>query len=375
MNPIISSTRLAEYITETLPWAHGHQVKAITTFVDAIFETQTGNQAQLARTQGKQEAALKRLSRLLHNERLDPHDLAEGVLYQALRQVPKHGRVRLTIDWTTEDEQHLLVISLVVGRRATPIYWRAYDQRRLKGRTRRYEMAVLKRAFKLIFSHVAPGRIRLTADRGFADTELFSLLDQWRIRFIIRVRGNVKVRREGDWIKLRHLRFLGNERRRTLGRIEYCESSPQQLFLTMSRARGKNGRWGIWYLISNCSLRAGRMAAEYGFRFDCEEGFRDAKWWLGFKQARIRDIAAWSRLFALFAIALLALLTLGMAILIADPVKARILLRRVISRRKGRCELSLMAAMLALLQRDRTLLEALSPAVKFNLEASLHNVS
>jgi hypothetical protein len=56
-------------------------------------------------------------------------------------------------------------------------------------------------------------------------------------------------------------------------------------------------------------------------------------------------------------------------------VKARILLRRVISRRKGRCELSLMAAMLALLQCDRTLLEALSPAVKFNLEASLHKVS
>lgn len=375
MNQILSSTRLAEYITATLPWAHGHQIKAITAFVGAIFETQTGNQAQLARTQGKQEAALKRLSRLLHNERLDPHALAEGVLHQALRQVPRHGRVRLTLDWTSEDEQHLLVISLVVGRRATPIYWRAYDQRSLKGRTRRYEMAVLKRAFKLIFSYVAPGRIRLTADRGFADTELFSLLDQWKIRFIIRVRGNVKVRREGKWIKLQHLRFLGNERRRTLGRIEYCESAPQQLFLTMSRARGKNGRWGIWYLISNCSMRAGRMAAEYGFRFDCEEGFRDAKWWLGFKQARIREIAAWSRLFALFAIALLALLTLGMTTLITDPVKARILLRRVISRRKGRCELSLMAAMLALLQCDRTLLEALSPAVKFNLEASLHNVS
>ena len=242
MKQFLSSIRLAEYITGILPWAHGHQVKAITVFVSAIFETQTGCQAQLARTQGKQEAALKRLSRLLHNERLDPHALAEGVLRQALRQVPQHGRVRLTLDWTSEDQQHLLVISLVVGRRATPIYWRAYDQRTLKGRMRRYEMAVIKRAFAIIFSSIAPPRIRLTADRGFADTDLFTLLDQWGIRFIIRVRGSVKVRREGKWIKLNRLRFLGNERRRTLGRIEYCESAPQQLFLTMSRARGKNGR-------------------------------------------------------------------------------------------------------------------------------------
>jgi hypothetical protein len=63
MNQILSSTRLAEYITATLPWAHGHQLKPLTTFVGAIFETQTGRQAQLARTQGKQEAALKRCHR------------------------------------------------------------------------------------------------------------------------------------------------------------------------------------------------------------------------------------------------------------------------------------------------------------------------
>jgi hypothetical protein len=32
-----------------------------------------------------------------------------------------------------------------------------------------------------------------------------------------------------------------------------------------------------------------------------EEGFRDAKWYLGFKQARIVCIQAWSQLFALEA--------------------------------------------------------------------------
>jgi len=73
-----STTRLQDYIKELLPWAHGHQVKSIATFVAAILEKQTGNQAELARTQGNQEAAVKRLSRLIHNERLNPKVFPNG---------------------------------------------------------------------------------------------------------------------------------------------------------------------------------------------------------------------------------------------------------------------------------------------------------
>ena len=100
------TTRLAEYIANLLPWAPGHQLKAITTFVDAIIDKQTGNQAELARGLGNQEAAVKRLSRLLHNKRLAPHRLADAVLEQALRQLPPQGRVRLALDWTIEGMQH-----------------------------------------------------------------------------------------------------------------------------------------------------------------------------------------------------------------------------------------------------------------------------
>ena len=45
----------------------------------------------------------------------------------------------------------------------------------------------------------------------------------------------------------------------------------------MSRTRNKHGHWGVWYWVSNRPLRAKRMAAEWGYRFCCEEGFRDAK--------------------------------------------------------------------------------------------------
>lgn len=375
MNNDSHLTRIHDYIKETLPWAHGHQLHALTTFVSAIFDTQTGCQAKLARTQGNQEAACKRLSRLLHNERLSPKRLAESVAHQALSQVPRCGKVRLTIDWTTEGQQHLLTVSLVIGRRAVPIYWRAYDQRVLKGRTHSYERAVIKRAFKLIFQYVKPRRVRLTADRGFADEPLFALLQQLRIRFVIRVKGCVKVCFRRQWRKLNRFGFSGNCRQQTLGHLLYCEKSPRRLWLHQSRARNRQGRWETWSLVSNFAREARRAATEYARRFSCEEGFRDAKWYLGFKQARVKDIRAWSRLFALFVLALLMLVTLGTFCLLRGDDRAKELLRGVASRRRGRCELSLVSAMLSLLQQDRSLLACLLSFTKFKLETTLDNVS
>ena len=81
------TTRLRDYIAEVLPWAHGHQLKGITIFVNAIIEKQTGNQAELARGLGNQEAAVKRLARLLHNERLAPHRLADAVVQRLLQKI------------------------------------------------------------------------------------------------------------------------------------------------------------------------------------------------------------------------------------------------------------------------------------------------
>ena len=206
------TTRLMNYITAVLPWAHGHQLKGITTFVGTIIEKQTGTQAELARGLGNQEAAVKRLFRLLHNERLAPHRLADAVLAQALRQLPPTGKVRLTIDWTIEGTQHLLVVSLVTGGRAVPIYWRAYDATVLKGRMRRYETAVIRRAMTRVHQALGPRRVLVTADRGFADVALVDVLTALGVEFLIRVKGSTKVCVQGRWRQLHTLSFAGNAR-------------------------------------------------------------------------------------------------------------------------------------------------------------------
>ncbi len=369
------TTRLAEYIKEVLPWAHGHQLKAITTFVTAIIDKQTGTQAALARTVGNQEAATKRLSRLIHNERLRPHALADAVLAQALRQLPRTGKVRLAIDWTIEGEQYLLVVSLVTGGRAVPVYWRGYDQAVLKGRMRRYEMAVIKRVLRRVRRRVGRRRLRVTADRGFADVALCDLLEAFETIYIIRVKSSTKVYLGGAWRQLQSLCFVSNARQRNVGRVSYCASSPHTLWVGMSRARNAAGEWEVWYLLSNRVARVGQMAGEYARRFGCEQGFRDAKRRLGFADARVQEIAAWSRFFALFAIALLVLATLGAQLLLGGDGRARDLLRRVASRRRGRCELSVVSAILSLLAQDRSLYQHLLGRTKLNLEGRLANVS
>jgi hypothetical protein len=87
--------------------------------------------------------------------------------------------------------------------------------------------------------------------------------------------------------------------------------------------------------------------AEYAHRPGCAAGFRDTQWGLGFAQARSKQITAWSRLFALFAVALLVVATLATRLWLRGDQHARAG-RRVASRRRGRCELSVVRAMIRL---------------------------
>lgn len=139
----------------------------------------------------------------------------------------------------------------------------------------------------------------------------------------------------------------------------------------MSRARNREGKWKVWYLLSNRWHRAKQAAGEYARRFGCEQGFRDVKWELGFSEAHLEDVQAWSPMFALFALALLVVVVLGMKLLMRGAKRAFELMRRVASRRKGGWNLSLVSAMVSLLKLDKSLFEHLSTQMKFSLDTTL----
>jgi hypothetical protein len=236
-------------------------------------------------------------------------------------------------------------------------------------------MAVIRRAVRRVQGVSGRRRGIVTADRGFAEVALVDVLNELGVEFIIRVKGSTKVWVRGQWRPLHPLHFVGTARHRNLGRVAYCESTPHCLWVTLSRARDAQGQGELWYLISTRSRRAQATAAAYRCRFGCEQGFRDAKWELGFAQARIQQIKAWSRLFARFALALLVVVSLGIKLLARGGPPAVALLRRVASRRRGRWELSVVSAMVRLLQEDKSLFAHLSSRIKFNLDARLVYVS
>ncbi|MDQ3254872.1 MAG: transposase [Acidobacteriota bacterium] len=363
------TTRLGEYISLVLPDAHGHQRKAMTDFVLAVVMVQSCCQAGIARFFDNFEAASKRLSRLIHNARLEPEELARSHARALVARLPAEGCVRLALDWTIEDMQHLLVASLSTGRRAVPLYWRAYHEADLKARMSIYEREFVRALFDEVLCGVARRRFVVTADRWFADVNLLDVLNELGVSYVIRTKSNYKVRIEGRWRRLDALKWTTNQRRRAWGRVWYGEGDPRHVFLVQARARNKQGRWGIWHLLSNRNLSTWGMTNEYARRFTCEEGFRDAKRLLGFAEARIRDLAAWARMFTLVAIALAVLTNIGSAL--AEDARCGQWLRQVLSRRQTRSELSIVCAVVALLTRDESLWQLLDYDNRLNLEAIL----
>ena len=363
------TTRLGEYISLVLPDAHGHQQKAITDFVLAVVMVQSCCQARLARFFDNFESASKRLSRLIHNPRLATDALALSHARALVARLPTQGGVRLALDWTVEDRQHLLVASLSIGRRAIPLYWRAYEDADLKARMSQYEREFVRVLFDDVLCNVARRRFVLTADRWFADVNLLDLLNDLGVAYVIRTKSNYHVRVEGRWRRLDALRWRTNQRRRAWGRVWYVQGNPRRVYLVQARSRDRHGRWGIWHLLSNRNLSAVGMTNEYARRFTCEEGFRDAKRLLGFAEACIRDLAAWVRMFTLVAIALAVLTNIGSAL--AQHARCARWLRQVRSRRRARSELSMVKSVVELLMRDESLWQLLEHQSKLNLEAVL----
>lgn len=373
-NPNSRTTRLTEFITKLYPWGHGHQIKAFVAFVEALLEAKSCTQAKLAATFANKKAAVKRLARFLHNPRLRTKKLAEGVAAEFVLHVARHAFIRIAIDWTVEHGIHTLVASAIIGRRAVPIYWRSYTEGTFKGHRSKIERAFVERLFKVIVRDVPRSKLIVTADRGFADVLLFDLLERLRVAFVIRTKENVKIFFQGQWRKLGALKMTRNTRRRSLGRLRYCERSPRRFYLTQSRARNRQGQWGIWHLVSNRNYSALQAKQEYERRWGCECGFRDAKHLLGLKEAASKSADAFARMFTLVAIAMLLLAIIGCAFLALDQ-KARARLRKVCADRGTHCESSLFSAVLHLLKHDPGLWDYLVPAVKLNLDISLQNVS
>lgn len=369
MTPYSLTTRLDHYINTMLPETHGHQRKAVRDFIVALLVVRTCCQAALARYFPNFEAASRRLTRGLHNPRLEPPAQAQAHAQAGVAQLPLVGSVRGAIAWTTEDPQHRLVASLVVGHRAVPLYWEAYTTAALKGTQRAWEHAFVAQLVGTLLTGLARPRRLVTAERGFCPGDFLARLDRWNVPFVRRLTANVTVWLAQQWHQLGSLRLPGTSRRRALGRLGVMRSKPRRYGVAQTRARNKKGRWEYWHLVSKRPRSALTMAQEYARRFSCAAGFRDAKRLLGFAEARIAELLAWARRFAVGAAALLILTQRGTH-MPRHPQRPT-WLRQVRSRRRPRSELSVITVVCQLLDQVPAWWNLLTPHAKLNLEAAL----
>ena len=70
-----------------------------------------------------------------------------------------------------------------------------------------------------------------------------------------------------------------------------------------------------------------------------------------------------------------SVVSLATRLLLRGDKQTRALRRRVVSRRRGRCELSLVSAMISLLHQEPGLYEHLAPRIKLKLDGDLAKVS
>jgi hypothetical protein len=157
------------------------------------------------------------------------------------------------MDWPSEAAQHWLVVSLVVGRRAVPLYWRADDASVLNGRMKRYALAVLRRAVGRVAQAGGKRRVIVTAERGLAAVALLTFLRQLGITVIRRVNAGPHVYCRGKWRQVGPLRLRGKERHRRCGALPACERCPQRRWVSKRRARDTKGHWGIGHVVRNRS--------------------------------------------------------------------------------------------------------------------------
>jgi hypothetical protein len=142
----------------------------------------------------------RRLSRWLHNPRINVQKLYSPLIRQALAA---WGEACITLIEDTSmlwDEYCLIRLSVQYRGRAIPLVWRVVRHGSSSVRFEVYQ-AMLKRASRLVPAGVS---VCFLADRGFADTTLMRYLrDELHWHFRIRVKSNSWIHRTGKgWIQL-----------------------------------------------------------------------------------------------------------------------------------------------------------------------------
>ena len=251
----------------------------------------------------------RRLSRWLHNSRINIHRLYQPLIQAALADW-QEDRMYLSFDTSLFWDEYCLIRLTVVHRgRALPLVWRVLEHGSASVSFETYQ-DMLEQAVGRLPQGM---KVVLLADRGFVHTDLMKQATStlgWHYR--IRLKHDCWIWRQGNGCcQLRDFHFnLGEAQCFHNVRLHKEEQyGPVHIILGRNNVNGE-----FWAIVSDekTTLQTFR---EYALRFDIEENFLDdqSNGW-NIQKSDIRSVCALSRLWFILALATLYVTAQGVEV-------------------------------------------------------------
>jgi hypothetical protein len=255
--------------------------------------------------------AIKQVDRLLSNAKLEAWDMFATWVPE---MVGSRTDIVVAMDWTdyAADGQATLALSLATRHgRATPLMWLSVLKDELTQARNDYEDACLRR-----FAAVLPEGVRVTllADRGFADTKLFGFLEELGFNYVIRLKGNTRVRAADGTIRPATAWVGKDGRARKRRDAAVTEALCPVGAVVCGHAKDMKEPWCL--VTSHRDATAPQIIKLYSKRWTVEPSFRDTKdlrFGLGLETIHIADPQRRDRLLLVNAFAVVLLTLLGAA--------------------------------------------------------------
>lgn len=210
---------------------------------------------------------IKRLSRFLGNDRIDPVAAYSPLLLQLFKSRKRKPLV-LAFDWTKFRSLHSLGLVAVFGGRSVPVLWKTIHESGLYKSQSRLEREMLTELQRLL----PPGqRVIILADRGFGKTDLARHCQQLGLDYVIRIKPNVQICCD-QHVGLLSKYVVHPGQCHVLQNVQFRKKEPvfQQVVVKCTKAE-------TFYLMTNLTASALRLTRLYKKRMSIEETFRDQK--------------------------------------------------------------------------------------------------
>lgn len=253
---------------------------------------------------------IKRAWRFCDNDRVHPDAVTSRFVRRITRK--RNKPVLVALDWTDVGGFHTLMAAAVMRGRAVPLVWASYTDGQLTRSRNTFEESLLRLLVTMLPAGV---RVILLADRGFGRAALARTCGGLRLRYLIRIKPDVRVAHPSYTGRLDEYP-IRKGMQRVLSGARYRSDNAVSLNVVIRWRKGvPERRDEPWFLMTNLEGNAVRLTDLFARRMAVEELFRDGKggrYGLGLGWTQVETPARLDRLILILALAIILLTGLGL---------------------------------------------------------------